>query len=77
MRHAAEPDVTVPFKCDPTIEPCWYWNDYTDVIVDKFKSAINKGANPNELFKEYCETYSETPSEQLKEILKDFMKESA
>ena len=41
MRTCIENDVTVPFKCDPTISDSWYADEYANIlseIVAKFES---------------------------------------
>ena len=59
MKHAAEPLVTVPFKCDPTIERVWYYTDYSDNINKEYKKLISEGKSHdealNELHNIHCE----------------------
>lgn len=70
MRQAALPEVTVPFKCDPTIEKRWYEQDYIAMINDHFekfitKEKLTKEDALNKLYDENCECTVEEINEML------------
>lgn len=72
MRQAALPEVTVPFKCDPTIERKWYEEDYSAMIRDHFEKFITKEKLTKEealekIYQENCECTVEEINEYLKE----------
>ena len=71
MKQSALPEVTVPFKCDPTIEKRWYMEDYTDMIrshYEKFLSETNdKQSALQKLYSENCECTVEEINEMLGE----------
>ena len=70
MKHAAEPEVTVPFKCDPTIEKWWYWSDYTDNMRKDYKKLIEKGLSASEAKDVLLlDQYAECTVERMESIL--------
>ena len=69
MKHAAEPDVIVPFKCDPTIEKSWYYSDYSDVLNEEYQKRIDKGENQKDVLTDIFSSHSECTPEQLCEML--------
>lgn len=69
MKHAAEPDVIVPFKCDPTIEKSWYYSDYSDVLNEEYQKRIDKGENQKDVMTDIFSSHSECTPEQLCEML--------
>lgn len=74
MKHAAEPDVIVPFKCDPTIERCWYYSDYLDTLQEEYKQRINKGESKEDILNDfYTNSHCECTKEQIDEMLADIL----
>lgn len=73
MKHSAEPECVVPFKCDAVIEKTWYLTDYTDNIVKDFSKLIAEGISKEDAFKQICEEKTECTSEQLKEMLNEIL----
>ena len=69
MKHAAEPDVIVPFKCDPTIEKSWYYSDYSDVLNEEYQKRIDKGENQKDVLTDIFSSHSECTPEQLCKML--------
>ena len=69
MKHAAEPDVIVPVKCDPTIEKSWYYSDYSDVLNEEYQKRIDKGENQKDVLTDIFSSHSECTPEQLCEML--------
>lgn len=69
MKHAAEPEVVVPFKCDPTIEKCWYYSDYSDTLNEKYQKKLAEGGDKKEILKKIFEDYCECTPEQILEML--------
>ena len=69
MKHSAEPEVTVPFKCDPTIEKCWYYSDYSDVLNEEYHKRLDKGEDKKELLTSLFEEHCECTPEQILEML--------
>lgn len=69
MKGAALPEVTVPFKCDPTIERCWYYTDYVGGVKEDFTDKIKSGKSEHQALLELYEERSECTSEQLNEML--------
>ena len=71
MRHAADPDAKTPFKCDPTIEKCWYYSDYSDVLRNEYnKLTKDKSEEEQRLILDaFYIDHSECTREQLNEIV--------
>lgn len=69
MKVAAEPECTVPFKCDPTIEPVWYYTDYSDNIVKEYKKLYKEHGTT--AFDKLCDTHTECTVDQLRDMIKD------
>ena len=65
MRTCALPEVNVPFKCDPTIEPVWYYSDYSA----KLQAQYDEIKGDNEKFEKFIEEHSECTREQIYKIL--------
>ena len=66
MKNSALPECTVPFKCDPTIEPVWYYTDYSDNVNGKYEKLIESGMDENSAFESICDEYYECTPERLK-----------
>ena len=71
MKSAAEDVCDVPFKCDPTLEHCWYFSDFKDTIQKEFK-AILKDKSWEEAFNYMVEIHDESTVDQLHELLDEF-----
>lgn len=79
MRQAALPEITLPFKCDPTIERNWYEEDYSAMIrkhYDVYTSPIGSSKEAlgltkeealEKIYQENCECTVEEINEYLKE----------
>lgn len=68
MKGAALPECVVPFKCDPTIEPCWYYTDYVDNLKKDYNKLLDKH-NETEAFDILYESHCEHSMETLREML--------
>lgn len=68
MKDSAKPVVQIPFKCDATIEPCWYYTDYSDSLNSQFESLC-KTKTKEIAFNEIFESHQELTEDQLKVIL--------
>ena len=70
MKGAAEDVCDVPFKCDPTVEHCWYFSDFCDTVQKEFKEVLKKYNNDwNSAFNYMVETHEESTIDQLHELL--------
>lgn len=69
MKIAAEPEVSVPFKCDPSIEPVWYYADYSASVREHFEDKISKGLSRSEAFAEILIDHCECTEQQIVDIL--------
>lgn len=72
MKHAADPDAKTPFKCDPTIEECWYYSDYSDTLKNEYSKLMANATTDeekSEIFSNFCNDHSECTIEQIKQIL--------
>ena len=69
MKTSAQPIVQVPFKCDATIEPNWYFSDYQDYLIDSYNRLL-ENYSADEAFDKIYSEHQEFTDTQLKEILK-------
>lgn len=69
MKDCVKDYVTVPFKCDPDISPCWYYSDYSDTLKKEYNERLEKGDSPESAFAYFVENNSECTIEQLKEMI--------
>ena len=69
MKTAALPVVSVPFKCDPTIESNWYYTDYSDTLNEKYNDYISSGKTKEDAFNQIALDHIECTREQLIEML--------
>ena len=70
MKGAAEDVCDVPFKCDPTVEHCWYFSDFCDTIQKEFKEVLKNNNNDWEAaFNYMVEIHDESTIDQLHELL--------
>jgi DNA polymerase I-like protein with 3'-5' exonuclease and polymerase domains len=69
MKVAALPECTVPFKCDPTIEPVWYYTDYSDNVKEYYKKLLSSGLTEQEAFETLAKDKCECTEEQLRTML--------
>ena len=65
MRTCAYPEVNVPFKCDPTIEPVWYYSDYSA----KLQAQYSDIKDDPEKVEKFIEEHSECTREQIYKII--------
>lgn len=70
MRNCVSDFVTVPFKCDATIEKNWYWEDYVGLILTEYKEALESNTK-NESLRIVRDNHIELSDEQFNEILVD------
>ena len=73
MKHSAEPECVVPFKCDAAIEKVWYYSDYSDNIIKDFNKKVKEGLSKDEAFNYICSEKTECTKEQLKEMLSEVL----
>lgn len=69
MKHCAEPTITVPFKCDATIEKSWYYTDYSDQIKEEFQEILKNGFDRDSALQKLSLNHEELTENQLKEML--------
>ena len=69
MKNSVSEYVSVPFKCDPDISPCWYYSDYSDTLKKEYNELIDAGKTPEEAFNHFIINNSECTVEQLKEMI--------
>jgi hypothetical protein len=69
MKDCVKDYVTVPFKCDPDISPCWYYSDYSDTLKKDYNERLSKGDTPESAFAYFVENNSECTVQQLKEMI--------
>ena len=58
MKHCAEPDVSVPFKCDTYTVNVWYEDDYFNYLHNAYDKSIKTKTEKealDELFEEHPE----------------------
>lgn len=70
MKTAVADKIRVPFKCDVDISPCWYYNDFRDIIKEDYDEFI-KNLDADKAFNKLKEKYSECTDEQLHQFLID------
>lgn len=69
MKVAAEPEVKVPFKCDPSIEPVWYYADYSASVKEHYEDKLAKGLSKEAALSEIFIDHCECTEQQIVEIL--------
>lgn len=69
MKNSVSDYVSVPFKCDPDISPCWYYSDYSDTIKKTYNEMIDSGMSDEEAFNHFVINNSECTVEQLQEMI--------
>ena len=74
MKHAAEPEVTVPFKCDPSITKVWYEDDYSSILCNIVDSKMESGCSFEEALSEYVIEYPEMTFERAKSLYEKWHK---
>lgn len=62
MLEAPKPECGLPFKCDSSIMPKWYYEEYSSLINEEYE---NNGKD----FGKLCENHSENTPEFLREIV--------
>lgn len=73
MKNSVADDVSVPFKCDADISPCWYYSDYKDILVEEFKNKLSTGKLKQDAFNDIVLEHTECTIEQLKDFLKEVL----
>lgn len=73
MSHCAEPVVQVPFKCDAEISPCWYYNDFKDLLQEQFTEKVVGGVSKDIVFNQFKEEHVELTEQQLVDFLQDVL----
>ena len=71
MKDCVSEYVTVPFKCDPDISPCWYYSDYRDTLQKDYKEKLDSGMSEQDAFNYFVENNSECTIDQLREMIYD------
>lgn len=69
MKDCVSEYVTVPFKCDPDISPCWYYSDYSDTLKKEYKEKVDSGVSEQDAFEYFVTHNSECTIDQLKEMI--------
>lgn len=67
MKESVSDIIKVPFKCDPDIASCWYYNDYSDILNQDYQGRLKDNGEGalQSIYEDYCEC---TP-EQINEML--------
>lgn len=68
MKISALPECTVPFKCDPCIEPAWSYEDYTNQLKEVYEQLCEK-LSPEAAFEQICLDRTECTRDQLVKML--------
>ena len=68
MKISALPECTVPFKCDPCIEPAWSYEDYTNQLKEVYEQLCDK-LSSEAAFEQICLDRTECTREQLAKML--------
>ena len=68
MKTSVEDVCEVPFKCDATVEHCWYFSDFKDNIQKEFKGML-KDKTWESAFEEMVIIHDESTVDQLHELL--------
>ena len=63
MIDAAAPYISIPMKCDPTVETRWYIEEYTVAIQSEFKKLTDKGYSREEALNKLYANHPELPQE--------------
>ena len=69
MKTCVESDVSVPFKCDPTIESAWYYTDYSDTAKEEYEELLTAGKTQEEAFHIVHSTRTECLETDLRNML--------
>lgn len=70
MINSAKKYVTnVPMKCDAYIVPCWYFDEYCNIIKTEKMKKIKEGLTEEEISLYLYDKYSESTKEQIDYIL--------
>lgn len=69
MKHAAEPLVQVPFKCDPTITKRWYEDEVASILQKQLKKDIDSGLTREESVKNILSSESQLTVEEVNMLL--------
>lgn len=75
MKHSAEPKVSVPFKCDPSIVPCWYFDDFGDELCEQATQMIEQGKLKQDVLNYLKSEHTELTEEQFNELLKPVLQD--
>lgn len=73
MKDAAKPVVQIPFKCDAEISPCWYYNDYKDILKEEFQQLIESKGSVDAAYKEIASIHTECTDAQLRDFLTELL----
>ena len=73
MKISAAPTVQIPFKCDTEISPCWYYDDFKNILQDEYKKLLNAGNLPNDAYNIIAAKHEECTEEQLRDFLSDVL----
>lgn len=73
MKISAAPTVQIPFKCDTEISPCWYYDDFKNILQDEYKKLLNAGNLPNDAYNIITARHEECTDEQLRDFLSDVL----
>lgn len=61
--------MSVPFKCDPTIEKSWYFEEYAVLVKKEYAKYISNGDTEEVAWSKLCKEHCESTPEQLKSII--------
>lgn len=73
MKHCAEPEVTIPFKCDVYYVSRWYEDDYGDKLREEYKKLKDDISVLN-IKDELLKTHPELSEEQLDDFINETKK---
>lgn len=69
MKNCVSDIITVPFKCDADIAPCWYYSEYSSALKEKYDKMLSEGKSPEEAFQYFVDNNSECTEEQLRNMI--------
>lgn len=75
MAHSVEPEIKIPFKCDPEIESCWYINNYQHDLMREIHSLIAKYGK-EEGIRLFSSSHTECTPEELQENIDLYFNEN-
>lgn len=73
MKHAAEPVVKIPFKCDAAVTTRWYEDVYQSNLQKDFKKKLKSGKDKSQAYEEIVNDHTECIEDQLRIFLSELL----